>query len=53
MIDKETVKEVLSSCAVPEERRDNAMATLSIEGIDFAGILELPRFNSVLPICAD
>lgn len=39
--------------AVPEERRDNAMATLSIEGIDFAGILELPRFNSVLPICAD
>jgi sortase A len=39
--------------AVPEERRDNNMATLSIEGIDFAGILELPRFNSVLPIGAD
>lgn len=39
--------------AVPEERRDNTMATLSIDGTDFVGILELPRFKSVLPICAD
>lgn len=39
--------------AVPEKRRDNTMATLSIDGIDFVGILELPRYESVLPICAD
>lgn len=39
--------------AVPEERRDNTMSTLSIDEIDFVGILELPRFESVLPICAE
>jgi sortase A len=38
--------------AVPEERRDNTMASLSIEGEDFVGILEIPRFNSGLPIGA-
>ena len=38
--------------AVPEERRDNTMSTLSIDGTDFVGILELPRFESVLPVCA-
>ena len=30
--------------AVPEERRENTMSTLSIDGTDFVGILELPRF---------
>lgn len=39
--------------AVPEERRDNTMSVLSVDGIDFVGIIELPRYGSVLPICAD
>ena len=39
--------------AVPEERRDNTMAVLSVDGIDFAGIIELPRYASTLPVCAD
>ena len=39
--------------AVPEERRDNTMSVLSVDGIDFAGLLELPRYESVLPVCAD
>ncbi len=39
--------------AVPEERRDNTMSTLSIDGIDFVGILELPRFEAALPVCAE
>lgn len=39
--------------AVPEERRDNTMATLSLDGIDFAGLLEIPRYGSALPVCAD
>lgn len=39
--------------AVPEERKDNAMPVLSIEGTDFVGILELPLHGSALPVCAD
>lgn len=39
--------------AVPEERRDNTMSTLSIDGIDFVGLLEIPRYSSALPVCAD
>lgn len=39
--------------AIPEERRDNTMSTLSIDGKDFVGILELPRYESVLPVCAE
>ena len=39
--------------AVLEERRDNTMSTLSIDGTDFVGILELPRFESDIPVCAD
>ena len=39
--------------AVLEERRDNTMSVLSVDGIDFAGIVELPRYESALPICAD
>ena len=39
--------------AVPEERRDNTMAVLSVDGIDFVGIVELPRYGSALPVCAD
>ena len=39
--------------AVPEERRDNTMSTLSIDGTDFVGILELPQHASALPVGAD
>lgn len=39
--------------AVLEERRDNTMSTLSIDGVDFVGLLEIPRFGSALPVCAD
>ena len=39
--------------AVPEERRDNAMAALSIDGTDFVGLLEMPQHRSALPVCAD
>lgn len=39
--------------AVPEERRNNTMSVLSVDGIDFVGLLELPHYESVLPVCAD
>ena len=39
--------------AIPEERRDNTMSVLSVEGTDFVGILELPCYASALPVCAD
>ena len=37
--------------AVPEERRDNTMSVLSLDGTDFIGILEMPRHSSSLPVC--
>ena len=37
----------------PEERRDNEMPVLSIQGTDFVGILELPYHGSALPVCAN
>lgn len=39
--------------AVPEERSDNTMSVLSLDGTDFVGILEIPRHHSTLPVCAD
>lgn len=39
--------------AVPEERRDNTMSALSIDGIDFVGLLDIPCYDSALPVCAD
>ena len=36
-----------------EERRDNSMPLLSLDGKDFIGILEIPLYNSTLPVCAD
>lgn len=39
--------------AAPEERRDNSMPVLSLEGRDFIGILEIPLHDSTLPVCAD
>jgi len=39
--------------AALEERRDNTMPVLSLEGRDFVGILEIPRYGSALPVCDD
>ena len=39
--------------AVPEERRDNSMPVLSVDKTDFIGVLEMPRYDSALPISAD
>ena len=39
--------------AVLEERRDNTMPVLSIDGTDYIGVLELPRYESALPICGN
>jgi hypothetical protein len=39
--------------AVPEERKDNTMPILSVRGTDFVGILEMPRYELTLPVCAD
>lgn len=39
--------------AIPEERRDNTMSVLSVDGIDFVGIIEMPRYGSELAVCAD
>lgn len=39
--------------AFPEERRDNTMSVLSLDGTNFVGILEMPLYESVLPVCND
>ena len=39
--------------ATLEERRDNSMPVLSVEGTDFVGIIEMPRYNLALPVCAE
>ena len=39
--------------AVVEERRDNTMSVLSVDGTNFVGILEMAGFDSALPVCAD
>ena len=39
--------------AVPEERRDNTMSVLSVDGTDFAGIIGLPDYASTLPVGAE
>lgn len=36
--------------AVPEERKNNTMPAVSLDGKDFIGIIEIPRFNSALPV---
>ena len=38
---------------VLEERRDNTMATMCIDGVDFVGVLEFPAYDSVLPVLAN
>ena len=39
--------------AAPQERRDNTMAALSVDKTDFVGILEMPRYDSALPVAAE
>ena len=39
--------------AVPEERRDNRVPVLSIDKMDFIGILEMPRYESILRVSSD
>lgn len=42
-----------SQSSILEERRDNKMAHLSLSGNDYIGILEIPRYDSSLPVCAE
>ena len=37
--------------AVLENRRDNRMSIFSVNETDFIGILEMPQYKSVLPVC--
>ncbi len=39
--------------AVPAPRGNNDMPALSVSGTDFVGIIELPDYNSVLPVGGD
>ena len=39
--------------AVLEERSDNTMPVLCLDGTDFVGLLELPSHGSALPVCAE
>lgn len=39
--------------AALEERTNNDMPVLSLDGTDYIGILEMPRYNSALPVCGD
>lgn len=53
---KETVTVIKSLIPEPEsafleERTDNTMSVLSVGGKDFSGIIEIPRYGSVLPVC--
>ena len=36
--------------AVPEERLNNTMPMLSVDGTDFVGIVEMPKYGSALPV---
>ena len=39
--------------AVLEEKLDNEMPALSLDGKDFIGIIEMPSHNLSLPVCAE
>lgn len=49
----ETLRQLMpqSQNAILEERRDNTMSVLSVDGVDFVGIVEFPQYESVLPVC--
>jgi hypothetical protein len=48
----ETISDLIPplQSAFPEERVDNTMSVLSLNGTDFIGVLEFPQFNSKLPV---
>ena len=39
--------------AMPTEHRDNSMPIISVDETDFIGILEMPQYESALPVCAE
>ena len=51
----ETLRELIPEPqgAAPEERRDNKMPILSVDKTDFVGVLEMPQYESALPVAAD
>ena len=51
----ETIRSLIpeAQSAFLEERRDNTMPILSLDGTDYIGILEIPRYGSALPVSAD
>lgn len=38
--------------AVPQEKSDNSMPILSLDTTDFIGLLEMPRYETTLPVCS-
>lgn len=51
----ETIRTLIpeSEPAVPEEKSNNTMPVLSVDGIDFMGIMEFPEYDSAFPVCGD
>ena len=49
----ETLRQLMPQLqnAILEERRDNTMSVLAVDGVDFVGIIEFPQYGSVLPVC--
>lgn len=39
-----------STGGVPAVRRDNTMSTLYVDGNDFIGVLEMPKYGCILPV---
>lgn len=37
---------------VPEERRDNTMASMEVDGVNIVGIIEVPKYDCKLPLHA-
>ena len=50
----ETLQKLISETrdTAPMQRSDHTMAVVSLDGTDFVGILEMPQYGSVLPVCA-
>lgn len=54
---KELVETILATIPnpqgkTPEVQTNNTMPTLSLEGADFVGVLEMPKYGLKLPVCA-
>ena len=50
-----TIKNIIPTPqnAALEEKGNNTMPTLAVDGTDFVGIIEIPRYNSTLPVGAN